>query len=164
MTLAQVMGIYRELREKYEAKLSEFKVKTDSEIYFENENLDKVEELSERGYASLDINVFSDNIDKESALCFCASVSVTNDRVDDDEILGETEAFEASLNEFIGALALSEDPETVIRTAIEDSDRSVEEMMRDFERRIKKTNTAAIIAVGVCVVAAAVALIVNFLL
>ena len=47
MTLDQVRGIYTELRDKYEAKLSGFDVKYDSEIYLEDDGFDKVEALDE---------------------------------------------------------------------------------------------------------------------
>ena len=43
-----------------------------------------------------------------------------------------------------------------------ESEQAASEMMQAFERKIKSTNTVALIAVGVCVLAAAVALIVRF--
>ena len=45
---------------------------------------------------------------------------------------------------------------------IAESEQAASEMMQAFERKIKSTNTVALIAVGVCVLAAAVALIVRF--
>jgi hypothetical protein len=108
MTLDQVRGIYTELRDKYEAKLSGFDVKYDSEIYLEDDGFDKVEALEESGFISLDINVFTEKIDKDNGLCFCSSVTVAKDRVDDDEILDDVKAFEESLEEFLAKLAAAE--------------------------------------------------------
>lgn len=162
MTLSQVKGIYAELRDKYEAKLSKFNVKYDSEIYLEDEGFDKVEAIEESGFISLDVNVFTDKIDKDNGLCFCSSVAVAKDRVDDDEILGDVKAFEESLEEFLAKLATSDSADALICTEIAESEQAAGEMMEAFERKIKKTNAMALIAVGVCVLAAAVALIVRF--
>ena len=164
MTLDQVRGIYTELREKYEAKLSGFDVKYDSEIYLEDEGFDKVDALDESGFVSLDINVFTEKIDKENGVCFCSSVTVTNNRVDDDEILGDVKAFEESLEEFLTKLAAAESADALILAEIAESEQAASEMMEAFERQIKKSNTMAIIATGICVLAAAVALIVRFLI
>jgi hypothetical protein len=164
MTLSQVKGIYAELRDKYEAKLSKFNVKYDSEIYLEDEGFDKVEALAESGFISLDINVFTDKIDKDNGLCFCSSVTVAKDRVDDDEILGDVKAFEESLEEFLAKLATSDSADALISAEIAESEQAAGEMMQEFERKIKSTNAMALIAVGVCVLAAAVALIVRFLI
>ena len=162
MTLSQVKGIYAELRDKYEAKLSGFDVKYDSEIYLEDEGFDKVEAIEESGFISLDINVFTDKIDKDNGLCFCSSVAVAKDRVDDDEILGDVKAFEESLEEFLAKLATSDSADALISAEIAESEQAAGEMMQEFERKIKSTNTMALIAVGVCVLAAVVALIVRF--
>ena len=162
MTLSQVKGIYAELRDKYEAKLSKFNVKYDSEIYLEDEGFDKVEAIEESGFISLDINVFTDKIDKDNGLCFCSSVAVAKDRVDDDEILGDVKAFEESLEEFLAKLATSDSADALISAEIAESEQAAGEMMQEFERKIKSTNTMALIAVGVCILAAAVALIVRF--
>ena len=164
MTLSQVKGIYAELRDKYEAKLSKFNVKYDSEIYLEDEGFDKVEAIEESGFISLDINVFTDKIDKDNGLCFCSSVAVAKDRVDDDEILGDIKAFEESLEEFLAKLAAAESADALISAEIAESEQAAGEMMQEFERKIKSTNAMALIAVGVCVLAAAVALIVRFLM
>lgn len=164
MTLSQVKGIYAELRDKYEAKLSKFNVKYDSEIYLEDEGFDKVEAIEESGFISLDINVFTDKIDKDNGLCFCSSVAVAKDRVDDDEILGDVKAFEESLEEFLAKLATSDSADALISAEIAESEQAAGEMMQEFERKIKSTNAMALIAVGVCVLAAAVALIVRFLI
>lgn len=164
MTLSQVKGIYAELRDKYEAKLSKFNVKYDSEIYLEDEGFDKVEALTESGFISLDINVFTDKIDKDNGLCFCSSVTVAKDRVDDDEILGDVKAFEESLEEFLAKLATSDSADALISAEIAESEQAAGEMMQEFERKIKSTNAMAIIATGICVLAAAVALIVRFLM
>lgn len=164
MTLSQVKGIYAELRDKYEAKLSKFNVKYDSEIYLEDEGFDKVEAIEESGFISLDINVFTDKIDKDNGLCFCSSVAVAKDRVDDDEILGDVKAFEESLEEFLAKLATSDSADALISAEIAESEQAAGEMMQEFERKIKSTNAMALIAVGVCVLAAAVALIVRFLM
>ena len=164
MTLDQVRGIYTELREKYEAKLSGFDVKYDSEIYLEDEGFDKVDALDENGFVSLDINVFTEKIDKENGVCFCSSVTVTNNRVDDDEILGDVKAFEESLEEFLAKLAMAESADALILAEIAESEQAASEMMEAFERQIKKSNAMAIIATGICVLAAAVALIVRFLI
>ena len=162
MTLDQVKGIYGELRDKYEAKLSGFDVKYDSEIYLEDDGFDKVEALDESGFISLDINVFTEKIDKDNGLCFCSSVTVAKDRVDDDEILDDVKAFEESLEEFLAKLAAAESADALICAEIAESEQAASEMMEAFERKIKKTNVMALIAVGVCVLAAAVALIVRF--
>lgn len=164
MTLSQVKGIYAELRDKYEAKLSKFNVKYDSEIYLEDEGFDKVEAIEESGFISLDVNVFTDKIDKDNGLCFCSSVAVAKDRVDDDEILGDVKAFEESLEEFLAKLATSDSADALISAEIAESEQAAGEMMQEFERKIKSTNAMALIAVGVCVLAAAVALIVRFLI
>ena len=164
MTLSQVKGIYAELRDKYEAKLSKFNVKYDSEIYLEDEGFDKVEAIEESGFISLDVNVFTDKIDKDNGLCFCSSVAVAKDRVDDDEILGDIKAFEESLEEFLAKLAAAESADALISAEIAESEQAAGEMMQEFERKIKSTNAMALIAVGVCVLAAAVALIVRFLI
>ena len=164
MTLSQVKGIYAELRDKYEAKLSKFNVKYDSEIYLEDEGFDKVEAIEESGFISLDVNVFTDKIDKDNGLCFCSSVAVAKDRVDDDEILGDVKAFEESLEEFLAKLATSDSADALISAEIAESEQAAGEMMQEFERKIKSTNAMALIAVGVCVLAAAVALIVRFLM
>ena len=163
MTLDQVKGIYAELRDKYEARLSEFDVKYDSEIYLENEGFDKVEALEDNGFISLDINVFTEEIDRENGLCFCSSVVVTKDRVDDDEILGDVKAFEESLEDFLGKLGTAESADAVIREEMAAEEQAVDEMMQEFERKIKSTNTMAIIAAVICGVAAAVVLIMRFL-
>ena len=162
MTLDQVREIYTELRDKYEAKLSGFDVKYDSEIYLEDDGFDKVEALEESGFISLDINVFTDKIDKDNGLCFCSSVVVAKDRVEDDEILGDVKAFEESLEEFLAKLAAAESADALILAEIAEGEQAASEMMEAFERKIKSTNTVALIAVGVCVLAAAVALIVRF--
>ena len=164
MTLSQVKGIYAELRDKYEAKLSKFNVKYDSEIYLEDEGFEKVEAIEESGFISLDVNVFTDKIDKDNGLCFCSSVAVAKDRVDDDEILGDVKAFEESLEEFLAKLAAAESADALICTEIAESEQAASEMMQEFERKIKSTNAMALIAVGVCVLAAAVALIVRFVM
>ena len=164
MTLSQVKGIYAELCDKYEAKLSKFNVKYDSEIYLEDEGFDKVDAIEESGFISLDVNVFTDKIDKDNGLCFCSSVAVAKDRVDDDEILGDVKAFEESLEEFLAKLATSDSADALISAEIAESEQAASEMMQEFERKIKSTNAMALIAVGVCVLAAAVALIVRFLI
>ena len=164
MTLDQVRGIYTELRGKYEAKLSGFDVKYNSEIYLEDDGFDKVEALDESGFISLDINVFTDKIHKDNGLCFCSSVTVAKDRVDDDEILDDVKAFEESLEEFLAKLAVAESADALICAEIAESEQAASEMMQAFERKIKSTNTVALIAVGVCVLAAAVALIVRFVM
>ena len=164
MTLDQVKEIYAELREKYEANLSGFDVKYDSEIYLEDEGFDKVEALEENGFISLDINVFTEKIDKDNGLCFCSSVSVAKDRVDDDEVLGDVKEFEESLEEFLAKLATAESADALICAEIAESEQAASEMMQEFERKIKSTNAIAIIATGICVLAAAVALIVRFLI
>ena len=163
MTLDQVKGIYAELRDKYEAKLSGFDVKYESEIYLEDEGFDKVDALDENGFVSLDINVFTEKIDKENGVCFCSSVAVSGDRVDDDDILGDIKAFEESLEEFLHKLTAAESADELIRAEIAKDEQIIDEMMQEFERKIKSTNTMALIAVGVCVIAAAVALVMHFL-
>lgn len=164
MTFEQVKGIYTELRDKYEAKLTAYGVKCESEIYCEDDNTDKVDSPDAASYFSLDVNVFTDSIDKDNGLCFCASVPINKLRVDDDDILDEQKAFEESIDEFITRLAGASDVDELIRNEVEDSNRNVEEIMREFERKIKRNSLIALVAVAVCVAAAAVALIANFLL
>ena len=161
MTLDQVREIYTELRDKSEAKLSGFDVNYDSEIYLEDDGFDKVEALDESGFISLDINVFTDKIDKDNGLCFCSSVVVAKDRVEDDEILDDVKAVEESLEEFLAKLAAAESADALILAEIAEGEQAASEMMEAFERKIKSTNTVALIAVGVCGLAAAVALIVR---
>ena len=163
MTFEQVKGIYEEISQKYEAELSRRGVKCESEIYCEDEKLDKTENPEKARYFSLDINVFTEKIDKDNGLCFCASVPTKNMRVDDDDILDEQKAFEESINEFLSKLSENADADELIRAEAEATEQKVEEMVKELEHKIKKTNTIALIAVGVCVVAAAVALIMHFL-
>ena len=164
MTFEQVKGIFEELRDRYEAQLTECGVKCETEIYCEDEKLEKTENAEDAAYFSLDINVFTEKTDKENGLCFCASVPVNKMRIDDDEMINEQKAFEASVGDFIGKLALAADADELIKEEGDAAERQVEEMMRDLERRIKKTNTIALIAVGVCAVAAVVAVVLNIIL
>ena len=164
MTLEQVKGIYEELRAEYESSLIEYGVKCESEIYCEDENFEKVDSLGERGYISLDLNVFTDAIDKDNALCFCSSVTVTRGRVDDDEIIEDTKEFERTVREFIDKLSSSLDPDELIKSEIKSTDEEALEIMRKLEKNIKTSSLITAIAVGICVVVAAVALILNFTL
>ena len=84
--------------------------------------------------------------------------------MDDDEILDDVKAFEESLEEFLAKLAVAESADALICAEIAESEQAASEMMQAFERKIKSTNTVALIAVGVCVLAAAVALIVRFVM
>ena len=163
MTFEQVKEIYSDLRDKYEAKLTSYGVKCESEIYCENRKLEKVENADDASYFSLDINVFTNSIDKDNGLCFCVSVPVTDLRVNDDVILDEQRFFEESISEFLDKLSTAECADDAIKAEGEAAERRAEEMMRDLERKIKKTNTVALVAVGICAVAAAVALIMHFL-
>lgn len=164
MTFEQVNGIYIELRDKYESKLRACGVKCESEIYFENETLDKVENLDDACYFSLDVNVFTESIDKDNGLCFCASVPIKNARVEDDDILDEQKAFEESIVAFADKLAASNDADEVINAESEAIDRKLEEMMSDLEHKIKRNSLISLIAVGVCAVAAIVAIAFNIFL
>ena len=82
--------------------------------------------------------------------------------MEDDEILDDVKAFEESLEEFLAKLAVAESADALILAEIAEGEQAASEMMEAFERKIKSTNTVALIAVGVCVLAAAVALIVRF--
>lgn len=163
MTFEQVKEIYIDLRDKYEPQLTSYGVKCESEIYCENKKLEKVENVEDASYFSLDINVFTESIDKDSGLCFCVSVPISNMRVDDDDILEEKNAFEESIDEFMGRLTAAPDADEFIKNELEEHRRNLEEIMREFERKIKNNNTVALIAVVICAVAAAVALIMHFL-
>ena len=163
MTFEQVKGIYEELSKKYEAELSGRGVKCESEIYLENEKLDKTENIDDACYFSLDINVFTESIDKDNGLCFCASVPIKNARVDDDDIINEQKAFEESIVAFAEKLEAVGNADEAISAESEAIDRKIGEMMNDLERKIKRNSLITLIAVGVCVVAAAVALAVKFL-
>ena len=164
MTFEQVNGIYTELCKKYEAEFQKSDAKCDSEIYCEDENLDKTENPEEAKYFSLDINVFTDNIDKDNGLCFCISVPVSNMRIDDDDILEEQRFFEETITGFIDKLSHADSVDELIKAEGEAAEQEVEKMMNELERKIKKTNTIALIAVGICVAAAVVAILFKFLL
>lgn len=163
MTIEQAKRLYEELREKYEAKLASYNVFYESEIYLEDEEFEKVTHLDKGGFVSLDVNIFTDNIKKEDGICFCASATVTNDRVDDDEILEDNKEFESSIEEFIDKLSLADSADELIKCESEKIDAKVDEMMREFESKMKKSTTAVTVAVAICVVCAAVALLVHFL-
>ena len=164
MTFEQVNGIYTELSKKYEAEFNKHGAKCESEIYCEDEKLDKTNCPEDAKYFSLDINVFTDNIDKENGLCFCISVPISEMRIDDDDILDEQRFFEEAISGFIDKLTSTDSVDELIRTEGEAVERKVEEMMLELERKIKKTNAIALIAVGICVIATVVAILFKFLL
>lgn len=163
MTLEQAKKIYEELCDKYEARLAEYAVKYESEIYLENEKLDKVDELNDAGFISLDINVFTDSIDKDSGLCFCASAEVQGLRVDDDEILDDAKEFERTVCEFLDKLSLAGDADELIRSEVKEAQKEADELMRKLEANMKKSTVTVIVAVAVCAIVAAAVLIAHFL-
>ena len=164
MTIEQARVLYEELRDKYEARLAEYAVKFESEIYFEDNDFEKLDDTNKATLMSLDVNIFTENIDKDNGICFCASVTVANGRVDDDEILEDNKEFECSICEFLDKLSFAATPDELIAAEVEDGERKIEEMMSDLERKIKRNNLIALIAVGICAVAAIVAVLLNILL
>ena len=163
MTIEQAKALYEELRDKYEARLAECAALYDSEIYLESDDFEKVDSIEKGGYISLEINIFTDNIAKDDGICFCASAIVSGERVDDDDILNDKKAFEHEICEFIDRLSFADDVDALIREETEKTAAEIEESMREFESKMKMSTTAVVIAVAVCAVCAAVALIMHFI-
>ncbi len=159
MTIEQARALYEELRDKYEARLAEYDVKFESEIYFEDDDFERPEDVNKASIISLDVNIFTENIDKDNGLCFCASVSIAKGRVDDDEILEDNREFERSICEFLEKLSFASTPDELIAAEAEAAERKLDEMMQEFQSKMKKTTVVAYCAVAVLVVVAAVAIL-----
>ena len=159
MTIEQARVLYEELRDKYEACLAEYDVKFESEIYFEDDDFERPEDLNKATIMSLDINIFTESIDKDNGICFCASVTVAKGRVDDDEILEDNREFERSICEFLDKLGFASSPDELIAAEVEDGEQKLDEMMQEFQSKMKKTTVIAYGAIAVAVVVAVVAIL-----
>jgi len=167
MNIEKARGIYEQLIEKYENKLAACGANVESEIYFEDEEWERTESESKFAYISLDLNVFTDNIDNDNGICFVACAEIKKGKIDDDELLTDAKTFEEAINKFIDDIGFCGDIDSIIlresKKAEEEAEEEAEKMLAELEGKIKKTNTIAAISVGICVLVAAIALIVHFL-
>ena len=164
MTIEQAKATYEELCERYEERLAELGLRCESEIYLEDDEFDITTDEAKAVTIELDLIVYTDNMDKDDAYGCCTIADIKDGRVSDASLKEYMLEFEETLDTLIEEISLTGDAEGVIRRENEKAEADAEEMMQKFERDIKMTNRIALIAVGVCVVAAAVALIMHFLL
>lgn len=164
MTIEQARAIYEELRERYEASLAAAGLRCESEIYLEDEEFERTEDESKAALIELDVLVFTDNISKDDGYGFCSMADIKSGYVSESELKKDALELEEALDAFIDEVLSTGDADSIIRRENEKAEKEAEEMMREFEEKMKRSNVAAIIAVSVCAVIAAVALIMHFLL